>query len=76
MKQGVLLLLNISNVLLHFLNNNMIYRVDQLDWYVFAILTALLEKTRKVAKSIDSLMLVAREMKGENGSIFLKEFQL
>ena len=43
---------------------------------VFAILTALLEKIREVVKSIDSLMLVVREMRGENGSIFLKELQL
>ncbi|KAL3019117.1 hypothetical protein AAZX31_05G064500 [Glycine max] len=36
----------------------------------------LLEKIRKVVKSIDFLMLAAREMRGESGSICLKEFQL
>lgn len=43
------------------------------DYYDFA---ALLEKIRKVVKYIDSSMLEAREMRGGNGSIYLKVLQL
>lgn len=59
----------------YFLHHNMLYKWTMWLW-CFWYLTALLEKIREVVKSIDSLMLVAREMRGENGSIFLKELQL
>lgn len=43
---------------------------------VITNLAALSVKTKKVVKCIDSLMLEANEMKEENGSIYLKVFQL
>ena len=46
------------------------------DSMLTMILAALLEKIRKVEKYIDSLMLEDREMKGGNGSIYLKVSQL